>query len=368
MDDALLALVGKCVAAPGAPAAAELFEHLAQRLREDVERSPERDSALRAAIVRVARAGAAARASNNPRAAVAMLDGAWLRCRDTRERYGLVAEAEALHAAAVAASTFASAALGAWPDAGAVPPAMTTVPRGGKSGMHPVIYERAVAEWPAVTRWRSPAYWIAQIGARIVPVEVGIEHRDSDLAQQRLVPFGEYVDSVLLPLARGEASTLGRGDCTAVSAVVPVTSARTVAYLAQLPLLKQCPKLLKEVPLPRFVKDGVKLGPRHQRGLEPIVSAWVAPRGATTPLHHDRHPNYLCHVVGRKLVYLWPPDAPIPRNAPPAENTSHLDAAPIVDACELHADLRPGDVLYIPEGWWHYVTTPVTSCSVSIWF
>ena len=90
------------------------------------------------------------------------------------------------------------------------------------------ISSEAVAAWPAVTRWRSPRYWIAELGARIVPVEVGVAHRDSDLAQQRLVPFGEYVDSVLLKLARGEAASLG-GNVCAVSEVVPVTSARTVA-------------------------------------------------------------------------------------------------------------------------------------------
>ena len=75
------------------------------------------DGALRAALCRVARAGAAAR-SNNPRAALALLDGAWLRCRDERDRATLLAEAERLHAAAVAASTFEAAALDAWPDAG----------------------------------------------------------------------------------------------------------------------------------------------------------------------------------------------------------------------------------------------------------
>ena len=67
------------------------------------------------------------------------------------------------------------------------------------------------------------------------------------------------------------------------------------------------------------------------------------------------------------LVYLWPPDWPpdfaIPRNAPPAENTSPLDAASHRRGCDLRADLRPGDVLFIPEGWWHYVVTPVTSVS-----
>ena len=365
--DKLAELVDKCASTRGAPAAAELFQHIAQLLSEDVERDARLDGSLRAALVRVARAGAAAR-SNNPRAALALLDGAWLRCRDERDRATLLAEAERLHSAAVAASTFEAAELDAWPDAAdAAGPPTTTVPR-GERGIHPVIYERVVAAWPAVTRWRSPRYWIAELGARVVPVEVGVEHRDSDLAQQRLVPFGEYVDSVLLPLARGEAASLA-GNVCAVSPVVPVTSARTVAYLAQHPLLEQCPKLSRDAgPWPRFVQDAIALGPRAQRSLEPIVSAWVAPKGATTPLHYDRHPNYLFHLVGRKLVYLWLPDSPIPRNAPPAENTSPLDAASLVDACELRADLRPGDVLFIPEGWWHYVVTPVTSVSVSVWF
>ena len=229
--DKLAALVDKCASTRGAPAAAELFQHIAQLLSEDVERDARLDRSLRSALFRVARAGAAAR-SNNPRAALALLDGAWLRCRGDQDRATLLVEAERLHAAAVAASTFEAAELDAWPDlADAAGPVMTTVPR-GERGIHPVIYERAVAAWPAVTRWRSPRYWIAELGARIVPVEVGVEHRDSDLAQQRLVPFGEYVDSVLLKLARGESASLG-GNVCAVSEVVPVTSARTVAYLVR---------------------------------------------------------------------------------------------------------------------------------------
>ena len=108
------------------------------------------DLSLRSALFRVARAGAAAR-SNNPRAALALLDGAWLRCRDERDRAALLAEAERLHAAAVAVSTFEAASLDAWPDAGdAAPPPTTTVAR-GESGIHPVIYERVVAAWPAVS-------------------------------------------------------------------------------------------------------------------------------------------------------------------------------------------------------------------------
>ena len=261
---------------------AELFQHIAQLLSEDVERDARLDLSLRSALFRVARAGAAAR-SNNPRAALALLDGAWLRCRDERDRATLLAEAGGLHAAAVAATTFEAAALDAWPDAGdAAPPAMNTAPH---------VYERAVAAWPAVTRWRSPRYWIAELGARIVPVEVGVAHRDSDLAQQRLVPFGEYVDSVLLPLARGEAASLG-GTVCAVSEVVPVTSARTVAYLGTGTRSSSSARSCRETPRPGrgSCKRPSRAG-RAQRSLEPIVSAWVAPRGATTPLHYDRHPD-----------------------------------------------------------------------------
>ena len=143
MDDKLAALVDKCASTRGAPAAAELFQHIAQLLSEDVERDSRPE--LRSALVRVARAGAAAR-SNNPRAALALLDGAWLRCRCECDRATLLAEAERLHAAAVAASTFEAAALDSWPDAAdAAGPVMTTVAMGTQRGNHPVVYVRAVA-------------------------------------------------------------------------------------------------------------------------------------------------------------------------------------------------------------------------------
>ena len=77
--DKLFALVDKCASTRGAPAAAELFQHIAQLLSEDVERDARLDRSLRSALFRVARAGAAAR-SNNPRAALALLESAQGRC------------------------------------------------------------------------------------------------------------------------------------------------------------------------------------------------------------------------------------------------------------------------------------------------
>ena len=62
MNDKLAALVDKCASTRGAPAAAELFQHIAQLLSEDVERDARLDRSLRSALFRVARAGAASRA------------------------------------------------------------------------------------------------------------------------------------------------------------------------------------------------------------------------------------------------------------------------------------------------------------------
>ena len=140
----------------------------------------------------------------------------------------------------------------------------------------------------------------------------------------------------------------------------------TVAYLAQHDLLAQCRALAAAAPWRATFGDVVRAGPRARAGLEPVVSAWVAPRGVSTPLHFDRHPNLLVHLVGAKRVRLWPPGAGLPRHAAPADNTSPLDARDVPGA--LAADLAPGDVLFVPEGWWHFVETPRTSISISIWY
>ena len=153
----------------------------------------------------------------------------------------------------------------------------------------------------------------------------------------------------------------------AASAVVPVTSARTRAYLAQHRLLDQCASLRNDAPwrATRFLDRAMG----HAAKEATVVSAWVAPAGATTPLHFDRHRNLLCHCVGTKDVLLWPPSTRVPANAPPNENTSsRVDCAVAPPPGAAAARLEAGDVLFVPRGWWHYVATRRTSLSLSLWF
>jgi hypothetical protein len=34
----------------------------------------------------------------------------------------------------------------------------------------------------------------------------------------------------------------------------------------------------------------------------------------------------------------------------------------------LHADLEPGDVLYVPPFWWHHVVNPEVSIGLALWW
>ena len=98
-----------------------------------------------------------------------------------------------------------------------------------------------------------------------------------------------------------------------------------------------------------------------------------------TPLHHDPHHNLLCQVVGFKYVRMYLPSAAAclyPYEDGLTTNASQVD----LDQPDLrrfpdfeglrHQEclLCPGDMLYIPPGWWHYVRSLSVSFSVSFWW
>ena len=74
----------------------------------------------------------------------------------------------------------------------------------------------ALEDWPARTKWRSLAWWVAQHGARSVPVELGA----GCAWREAVMTLGELVEGYLVPSARGEPEA-------------------EIAYLAQHALLDQ---------------------------------------------------------------------------------------------------------------------------------
>jgi hypothetical protein len=102
---------------------------------------------------------------------------------------------------------------------------------------------------------------------------------------------------------------------------------------------------------------------------------WIGPRGTFTPLHFDLTNNLLAQVTGSKRIVLIPPS-----------ETRHLhhrrhvfsDVHDVTDESRLalypsarHArryelELKAGETLYVPVGWWHQVRS--TEFSVTLTF
>lgn len=202
----------------------------------------------------------------------------------------------------------------------------------------------------------------------------------------------------------------------------PTPTPAAVAYLAQHQLFTQLPQLRNDILIPDHCYTAPPPHPtdpsQDQPELDaPLLNAWLGPPGTITPLHTDPYHNLLAQVVGRKYVRLyspllgggadgsgsimcargresgvemgntsawdvgvlegWDPDPDFPSDGSDGDGDAeaeHGEAAaaararrfrevPFVDCI-----LEPGDTLYVPIGWWHYVRGLSVSFSVSLWW
>ncbi|WP_164417397.1 cupin-like domain-containing protein [Streptomyces salinarius] len=87
-------------------------------------------------------------------------------------------------------------------------------------------------------------------------------------------------------------------------------------------------------------------------------------------LHNDFCSTFLVPVYGRKKIMLWPPEyfADSEHDKKPALNGvcfGHVDVSPYAsDAVVL--DAGPGEILFIPENWWHYNQLPGLETSLAL--
>ncbi|KAK5126101.1 hypothetical protein LTR85_011456 [Meristemomyces frigidus] len=251
----------------------------------------------------------------------------------------------------------------------------------------PLIIPGTMKEWPATQLWHDPRYLLRLTlgGRRLVPVEIGKSYTDENWGQ-RIMPLGAFMRTYLLPENPAE-----------------------VGYLAQYDLFAQIPALRHDVMVPDFcytTPPDTDEAARKTAGLasvrqldEPLLNAWLGPKGTKTPLHTDPYHNIFCQVVGYKYIRLYPPsETPnlYPRGVDDKgineENTSQVDVYHVRpkslggstdldakraqeqkfprlrDAVYQEAVLGPGECLYVPVGWWHYVESLSTSFSVSFWW
>jgi len=253
----------------------------------------------------------------------------------------------------------------------------------------PLVFTDLMTTWPALTTrsWLSTAYLLSQTfsGRRLVPVELGRSYLDDGWTQE-IMPLREFI-------ARwtggkdGMEETAGEDEKDAVSR--SSRSRRTVGYLAQHNLFGQIPSLARDIITPDLCfADPQRHGNGRGKLALPLRNAWFGPAGTVTPLHTDPYENLLCQVVGEKYVRLYGPDKGGAMRA--TGNTAGVDVGAVEgwdgdgdgDAGRMDDEeqrrfrgveyvdcvLRPGDALYVPEGWWHYCRGLSVSFSVSFWW
>jgi hypothetical protein len=289
----------------------------------------------------------------------------------------------------------------------------------------PLIIEGALQHWPALEErpWSNPGYLLEQTlgGRRLIPVEVGKSYTDEGWGQ-RIITLRDFMETYMLDGHGYDVSIedADGADLNAEGAASPLSGSKKAGptgYLAQHDLFAQIPSLRADISIPDYCFCEPAPSPHltHIKPVakleEPLLNAWFGPAGTISPLHTDPYHNILAQVVGYKYVRLYAPletarlhPRSVDENGVDMSNTSQvdLDEAMAVypeistwysqdsaddeqaslqrrnnfeeqfpgfkDAKYIEAILAPGECLYLPVGWWHYIRSLTPSFSVSFWF
>ena len=217
----------------------------------------------------------------------------------------------------------------------------------------PAIVTDATADWGMSGRW-SPEYLTSLIGDKIVMVSTSATGKFSyDTAGNGTSEsFSEE------PMSFAEAARqIASGD-----------GGRQL-YLMQTSIPKHFPELMKQIRVPRWVPNV----------LETSINLWFG-RSSVTPLHYDATNNFFAQQYGEKQWTIFSPnDTDNVYPHPVDSKMQHLSSVDINDPdLEAHPNfrlarpirftVRAGELLYLPAFWWHQVSSPHVSTSVSIWW
>jgi lysine-specific demethylase 8 len=205
----------------------------------------------------------------------------------------------------------------------------------------PVLMKGAAASWPAVSSWTPEAFGERFGALPVTPsvnlpdTEVPYLYRDRDF--RRSMTMAEFIRR----MSSGERCYLDQMD------------------------VASCRGLAAEYDFAAFGPEAVK-----------VIALWIGAH-TSSGLHYDWVDNLFVQVYGAKRVILAAPEEavhlyPFPDNHTKsriAPRDPDLRAFPRFRNARLFAGtVEPGDVLYIPRGWWHFLSAPGASISLTCWY
>ena len=206
----------------------------------------------------------------------------------------------------------------------------------------PVIITGMLEDCAARDKW-SFDYLSAQLGEREVEVQFG-RNADADyelnsVSHRRRMPFADYVALVRNAGVTNDFYMTANNDGHNKQALSEL--------MADLP------------PLSGYLKESSGF-------------FWFGPAGTITPFHHDLTNNFMIQIAGRKRVRLIAPcDTPKVYNqrhcfSPVDGRNIDLQRFPMMaDVPVIDCVLEPGEILFLPVGWWHFVEALDVTITVS---
>ncbi|GEM_PF-2053977 len=227
-------------------------------------------------------------------------------------------------------------------------PAVQEFARSFLTPSRPVVIQGAIDDWPARKLW-NPGYFREKVG----DVTITVLTCDQDLDLESSL----RIDSILA--SRREKITI-KDLLDNLDSDGPYHH-----YVGGMPIASSLPDLMPDIKVPAYHVDPSATKARMWLG-GPFIG----------PLHFDRTDNLHAVVHGRKHFRLLPPGESrrlypsslrsiIPHISQASFHPEDYDRFPRMrGAKSVELELEAGDMLFIPAGWWHQVTTPVLTISV----
>ena len=210
----------------------------------------------------------------------------------------------------------------------------------------PAVFAGLVSDWPAVQRWTLDFLQrvYPAVSITTAQVEEGVVVMD---AQRGLIHEPQQFHAFITALRAG------------------ARDGYMMSSMSELP-----EGLRADAPPPPYL----------DRTTLQNAKLWIAPAGIVSSMHRDLADNLHAQVSGRKRFTLV-----APQQSASVYPNSFFDSVPngcrvdiehpdyarfprLRQAELLVAELDPGDVIYIPRGWWHHVRTLDVSISVNFWW
>lgn len=258
----------------------------------------------------------------------------------------------------------------------------------------PARFKRNFRDIPACTKWFLPdeaTEYSSRKGWRYSPTNTKAMAPRLDV--EYLKQFGE----AMVALERTEPDQIGPPTFERFEAPLSLlfadmattrkeeASRQTQLYLAQQSLADLPAGMQVDLPTPSIL---TKLG----RGDIYASSLWMGRPPTLTPLHRDPNPNLFVQLAGKKIVRLFKPEVGqgmyerVKAALGQRSSNGHMRGEEMMGGKErealdravwdeelgdseakgLQVELKKGDGLYIPLGWWHAVRSHGTSLNISV--